>query len=388
MNKKILVTGGEGRFSKVLRRNNKKLNLIFKSKKELDILNYNSLKKIIKKIRPKIILHTAGLSRPMNIHEENISKSIDLNIVGTCNIVCNEGRFLRKEEMRCEDIVSKCLVGEELDRENNMCIACPQSPENSEYFDGCQWRCKEGFEMHEVDGNAFFCKKIVEQMESPSHEDHDHSEMQAGAQPCMEDPNSSECLKFMESMQRSGNDPSAPGGTQTYDSQEEAEAAANRDNFDPGMLSDEEHNQGLADVARQKELEGENMPKAEEGQPSSECESECNGNQECMASCMGDMNMGYEPGQTRDDLEKPDMSGVSEEEKERMKIKGMSEEEFAMFERFGGDPDAVDDATRERMTRGMDESEFDRDSSENQRNRDMFEIANYPRDGDNHPSQK
>tara|TARA_B100001540_G_scaffold298420_1_gene301930 strand:+ start:57 stop:761 length:705 start_codon:yes stop_codon:yes gene_type:complete len=87
MNKKILVTGGEGRFSKVLRRNNKKLNLIFKSKKELDILNYNSLKKIIKKIRPKIILHTAGLSRPMNIHEENISKSIDLNIVGTCNVV-------------------------------------------------------------------------------------------------------------------------------------------------------------------------------------------------------------------------------------------------------------------------------------------------------------
>ena len=87
MNKKILVTGGEGRFSKVLRRNNKKLNLIFKSKKELDILNYNSLQKIVKKIRPKIILHTAGLSRPMNIHEKNISKSIDLNIVGTCNVV-------------------------------------------------------------------------------------------------------------------------------------------------------------------------------------------------------------------------------------------------------------------------------------------------------------
>ena len=87
MNKKILVTGGEGRFSKVLRRNNKKLNLIFKSKKELDILNFNSLQKIVKKIRPKIILHTAGLSRPMNIHEKNISKSIDLNIVGTCNVV-------------------------------------------------------------------------------------------------------------------------------------------------------------------------------------------------------------------------------------------------------------------------------------------------------------
>ena len=53
----------------------------------MDILNYNSLQKIVKKIRPKIILHTAGLSRPMNIHEKNISKSIDLNIVGTCNVV-------------------------------------------------------------------------------------------------------------------------------------------------------------------------------------------------------------------------------------------------------------------------------------------------------------
>ena len=34
-----------------------------------------------------IILHTAGLSRPMNIHETNISKSIDLNIIGTANLV-------------------------------------------------------------------------------------------------------------------------------------------------------------------------------------------------------------------------------------------------------------------------------------------------------------
>ena len=28
----------------------------------------------------------AGLSRPMNIHEKNINKSIDLNIIGTANI--------------------------------------------------------------------------------------------------------------------------------------------------------------------------------------------------------------------------------------------------------------------------------------------------------------
>ena len=40
MSVKILVTGGDGRFAKVLRKKNTKLNLIFKSKKNLDILNY------------------------------------------------------------------------------------------------------------------------------------------------------------------------------------------------------------------------------------------------------------------------------------------------------------------------------------------------------------
>jgi len=87
MNSKILVTGGNGRFAKVLKRENKSLNLYFQSKKDLNILNYKFLEKKIKKIKPKLILHTAGLSRPMSIHEKNISKSIDLNIIGTCNVV-------------------------------------------------------------------------------------------------------------------------------------------------------------------------------------------------------------------------------------------------------------------------------------------------------------
>ena len=87
MKSKILVTGGDGRFSKVLKKQNEKLNLIFKPKKNLNILKYNLLEKKIKKISPDIIMHTAGLSRPMNIHEKNISKSIDLNIIGTCNVV-------------------------------------------------------------------------------------------------------------------------------------------------------------------------------------------------------------------------------------------------------------------------------------------------------------
>ena len=86
MKNKILITGGEGRFAKIFKKKNKDLDLFFASKKQCNILNLNSIERIIKKIRPKILIHCAGLSRPMNIHETNIEKSIDLNIVGTANI--------------------------------------------------------------------------------------------------------------------------------------------------------------------------------------------------------------------------------------------------------------------------------------------------------------
>jgi len=85
--KKILVTGGNGRFAKILKKNNRVLNLYFADKIECNILKFNSIIEIIKKVKPKVILHTAGLSRPMSMHEQNISKSIDLNIIGTANLV-------------------------------------------------------------------------------------------------------------------------------------------------------------------------------------------------------------------------------------------------------------------------------------------------------------
>ena len=87
MKNKILVTGGDGRFAKVLSKYNRKLNLYFASKKECNILNNSSIDKIIKKVNPKIVFHCAGLSRPMSIHEKSIEKSIDANIIGTANIV-------------------------------------------------------------------------------------------------------------------------------------------------------------------------------------------------------------------------------------------------------------------------------------------------------------
>jgi dTDP-4-dehydrorhamnose reductase len=85
--KKILVTGGDGRFATELKKIRTTHNFIYRSKKQLNILSINSIKKNINKFKPNSILHLAGLSRPMSIHSEEINKSIDLNIIGTCNLV-------------------------------------------------------------------------------------------------------------------------------------------------------------------------------------------------------------------------------------------------------------------------------------------------------------
>ena len=87
MKKRILVTGGDGRFANILKKKNKILDLKFLSKKELNILNTRSIEKAVKKYKPLIILHCAALSRPMSIHDTDIKKSIDINIIGTANIV-------------------------------------------------------------------------------------------------------------------------------------------------------------------------------------------------------------------------------------------------------------------------------------------------------------
>ena len=85
-NKPIVVTGGSGRFGKILKE--KKLsNFVYPSRRELDILNILSKEKYLKKKKPKILIHLAGLSRPLDLHEKQIERSISLNIQGTCNFV-------------------------------------------------------------------------------------------------------------------------------------------------------------------------------------------------------------------------------------------------------------------------------------------------------------
>ena len=92
MIRKIIVTGGDGRFAKELSKIKTKYKFIFRNKKQLNILSTSSIKKNFKKYKPDCVIHLAGLSRPMSLHDRNINKSIDLNIIGTSNLVkaCNQ----------------------------------------------------------------------------------------------------------------------------------------------------------------------------------------------------------------------------------------------------------------------------------------------------------
>ena len=92
LKQKILITGKNSRFCKYLKNDLKKYNTIFTSKEMFDVCNYNKMKNFLKNKKIKYLIHVAGLSRPMNIHEKKIDLSINLNIIGTANIVklCNE----------------------------------------------------------------------------------------------------------------------------------------------------------------------------------------------------------------------------------------------------------------------------------------------------------
>ena len=93
--KKIIMTGGSGRFAQIFKKIKNKNKIFFPSKKILDITNINSIQRYVKKIRPNYFIHCAALSRPMDIHEKNINMSISKNIIGTCNIVtvCNKEKI-------------------------------------------------------------------------------------------------------------------------------------------------------------------------------------------------------------------------------------------------------------------------------------------------------
>ena len=85
--KKIIFTGGSGKFGRVFKKLNSKKNIYYPSSNIFDVTNLKKMERFIKKIKPKFIIHAAAVSRPMDLHEKDIQKSISTNIIGTSNIV-------------------------------------------------------------------------------------------------------------------------------------------------------------------------------------------------------------------------------------------------------------------------------------------------------------
>ena len=83
---RIVITGGTGRFSQELKKVKSRYRLFYPKKSKLNILKIKSIMKYLKLKKPKYLIHLAGLSRPMDMHEKFLKKSIDLNIIGTANI--------------------------------------------------------------------------------------------------------------------------------------------------------------------------------------------------------------------------------------------------------------------------------------------------------------
>ena len=95
MKKKIIMTGGSGRFAEVFKKLKNNYKIYYPDKNILNIKKINSIKKYVQKVKPNYLIHCAALSRPMNLHDKNIDESITTNIIGTSNIVkvCNKEKI-------------------------------------------------------------------------------------------------------------------------------------------------------------------------------------------------------------------------------------------------------------------------------------------------------
>jgi len=83
---KILFTGGDGHLNSKFKELNDS-EFIFLNKQELDITNPKSIREVFESYDFDYVIHSAALTRPMSLHDENPTLSIDVNIVGTANIV-------------------------------------------------------------------------------------------------------------------------------------------------------------------------------------------------------------------------------------------------------------------------------------------------------------
>jgi|ETNmetMinimDraft_26_1059896.scaffolds.fasta_scaffold01833_8 dTDP-4-dehydrorhamnose reductase len=86
MRKKLLISGGSGRFASEIIKQNTEFEIYAPNKKDMDITSLDSLNRAIDRFSPDMFLHPAALTRPMIKHVQNPEISIRTNIIGTSNV--------------------------------------------------------------------------------------------------------------------------------------------------------------------------------------------------------------------------------------------------------------------------------------------------------------
>tara|TARA_R110000744_G_scaffold180532_1_gene299549 strand:- start:65 stop:763 length:699 start_codon:yes stop_codon:yes gene_type:complete len=87
----ILVSGNGTLAKELLKLSTKSLSIVSLSKREMDITDEFKVSEVIKKYMmmpdyPKYFIHTAALTKPMEVNDINPIESMSVNIVGTANV--------------------------------------------------------------------------------------------------------------------------------------------------------------------------------------------------------------------------------------------------------------------------------------------------------------
>jgi len=98
--KRILVTGGAGRFATNIKKYSEELgySVLAPNKKQMNVTSFWDCEKYFYANQSDFdyVIHAAGLSSPMRRHEEKPTDSIQKNIIGTANVTLHCERFKKK----------------------------------------------------------------------------------------------------------------------------------------------------------------------------------------------------------------------------------------------------------------------------------------------------
>lgn len=93
---KVLVTG-KGLLAQAIERVASKRFIVKTfSREELDIKHFGSVDLVMATFKPQFVIHTAALTKPMSLHEQEPNNSIETNIIGTSNVVMSAMRHNKK----------------------------------------------------------------------------------------------------------------------------------------------------------------------------------------------------------------------------------------------------------------------------------------------------